>query len=321
MLRDQLSFCAAKQGQKKNPYDGEEPGKIFHEYPGVELRGLSTQFNTCDATALFLMGYEAYETMTGDKSLIIRQRKSIERGVEYILSHLDKDLFIESPEFCDADSFALKVTYWKDSEIPERENGEPVYPVVYTLAHIQNMRGLRSAARVLGSKDLEKTAERMRKGLQKLYDHKTGVFYIAIDQEGPIRGVSSDSLHALFYLEPEDLSDEQLKKIVESSTELETPLGYMALSPRLTEKVKNPYHAKTVWPFEQAIIHNAARKFGLERVAKVSSQITRWLDTDPEIFILDGKEVRKSGCDPQLWTIAAKKYFKTIQDKHLAYRD
>ena len=39
-------------------------------------------------------------------------------------------------------------------------------------------------------------------------------------------------------------------------------------------------------------------------------RVRRHLDTDPEILGVgpDGKTV-KIGCDPQLWTIAAKRYF------------
>jgi len=311
LLRDQLVFCSEIQGRKRNPYTGEEPGKIFHEYPGVELRGLSTQFNTCDSTALYLLGFEFHESTTGDKRLAIRYKENIKRAVDYILSHLNGDVFIESPEFSGAERFALKVTYWKDSEIPDRKDGEPDYPVIYPLVHIQNMRGLKSAARILGSKSLEKTSESMRKALQTLYDEETGAFYIAIDKQGHIRGVSSDSLHALFYLEPGDISEEMVRKIVESSSKLETPLGYRTMSHEVAERTKNPYHTRTVWPFEQAVINIGAKKFGLKQVEEVSSRIREWLDTDPEIFILNGEDVKKGGCDPQLWTIAAKRYFQS----------
>lgn len=72
------------------------------------------------------------------------------------------------------------MTYWKDSELKNgvlgSENRELNYPVVYTLAHIQNMCGLRSAAKILNSKKLEKAAEKMKKGLQKLYNKEQGVF-------------------------------------------------------------------------------------------------------------------------------------------------
>ncbi|MFH1238361.1 MAG: hypothetical protein ABIH79_03175 [archaeon] len=315
-LKHQLSFCASKQGNEKNAYTGEEPGKIFHEFPGVEIHGKSTEFSACDTTALYLIGHEVYQKLTEDKKLATKQSKQIEKACEYIISHLKKDLFAEDPKLSGAKDFALKVTYWKDSEILRRKNGKPRYPVVYTLAHIQNMRGLKSGAKILSSKRLKEQAEKMVTALQKLYYPKLKSYCIAIDAHGPIHGASSDLLHSLFYLDPSDISDEQLNGIVNSSKELETKIGYRTLSPKMAGKVGDQYHANTVWPFEQAMIYEGARKFGLTDIQKICLRIISHLDTAPEKFTI-GKEIKKSGCDPQFWTIAAKKYFEAPKKEFL----
>lgn len=117
-------------------------------------------------------------------------------------------------------------------------------------------------------------------------------------------------LHALFYLNPGDLPEKQLEKIVELSGILETPIGYRAYESQLANQGGEEYYTRIVWPFEQAMIHIGAKKFGLNRVAKVSSRVMQHLDTAPECFVLEDKEIRKDGCDPQLWTIATKKYFE-----------
>ena len=316
-LKHQLSFCASKQGNKKNPYTGEEVGKIFHEFPGIEINGKSTEFSACDTTALYLIGHEIYQKLTKNKKLAIRQHKHIEKACEYLLSHLKENLFAEDPKLSGAKNFALKVTYWKDSEILGRKNGKPIYPVVYTLAHIQNMRGLKSGAKLLSSEKLKRRAEKMVRALQKLYYPKLKCYCVAIDAQGPIHGASSDLLHALFYLSPGDISDEQLKSIICSSKELETEIGYRTLSPKVAGKVRDQYHANTVWPFEQAMIYEGARKFGLADIQKVCLRIVSHLDTAPEKFAL-GKKIKKSGCDPQFWTIAAKKYFKAPKKEFLS---
>ncbi len=316
MLADQLSFCAFKQGKKINPYTGEEEGKIFHEYPGFEINKQSTEFNACDTTAMYLIGHEFYQKFTGDKMFAEKSQKNIEKAVGYILSHLKNSFFIEDPKFVGTKDFALKATYWKDSGVLGRKNEKPEYPIVYTLAHIQNMRGLRSATNLLNSNKLENVTKEMSKSLEKLYDSEKDCFYIAIDNQGPIKAVSSDPLHSLFYLNREDLSKEKLEGIVSSSRELETPIGYRTLNPLVAESMKDKYHASTVWPFEQAIIHAGAKKFGLEKIEKISERIIPYLDSAPEIFILENKEIRKGGCDPQLWTIATKKYFEKQKLKH-----
>lgn len=315
-LKNQLSFCASKQGTKKDSYNGEEVGKIFHEFPEVEINGKSTEFNACDTTALYLIGHEVYQKLTKDKTLARKQRKNIEKACEYIISHLRGDLFAEDPKLSLAKGFALKVTYWKDSEILSRKNGKPHYPIVYTLAHIQNMRGLKSGAKLLSSEKLKKMAEKMLKALEKLYDPKLRVYCIASDAKGMIHGISSDLLHALFYLNPGDISNKQLNGIIRLSKELETEIGYRTLSPKVARKVKDQYHSNTVWPFEQAMIYEGAKKFGLTDIQKVCLRIVPYLDTAPEKFNL-GEKIRKSNCDPQLWTVAAKKYFEAPKKEFL----
>jgi glycogen debranching enzyme len=314
-LRNQLLFSGLKQGKGNNPLSGEELGKIFHEYPGFMINGLSTEFSACDTTALFLLGHYYYGMNTGDDSLLKLQRENIVAGAGYIKQHLVNGVFYETPSFSGAEGFALKVTYWKDSAIIRRENGTPSYPVTYFLAHVMNMAAMRSAAKMLGSTELSQIADEMRDAVHTFFDRQSKSFYLAIDAKGPIDCVSSDMLHALFYLEPGDLHDEELSAICSAAKELETPIGYVTLAQAARAETDDSYHADTVWPFEQAIIYAGARKFGLEDILNVSSRVIAGLDTAPEIFIVSPTEIKKGGCDPQLWTIAAKKYFAAIPVK------
>jgi glycogen debranching enzyme len=309
LLKNQLIFSAKHQGTKKDSVTGEEAGKIFHEFPEFIINNLSTKFNACDTTALFLIAHYYYKEFTGDLELLKIQKQNILNSVEYIKSHLVDNVFFENPRLADTNRFALKVTYWKDSEIIKRENGMPVYPISYFLAHVINLCGIRSAAKLLESEELLNIAKEMKNNLRKFFNAEKKLFYIALDSEGPIEGINSDLLHSLFYLEKDDLNGEELKFICEYSCELETSIGYLTLSPKLVKEVTDSYHSTTVWPFEQAIINIGAKKFNLSRIEEVSRRIINYLDTEPEIFcILDGK-IEKGGCDPQLWTIAAKKYF------------
>ncbi len=272
------------------------------------MNGRSTLYNACDTTALFIIGHEHYARLSGSK-LARDQRPHIEAAVGYISTHLFDDIFVEDPRLSGADHFALKVTYWKDSEIAQREGGVPEYPVAYFLSHVMNMAALRSASILLDDNSLEGIAERMAGQLHRFYNPLHRKYNIAIDARGTIEGTSSDPLHALFYLRQDDLSPEELAAIVSTAPELETPVGYLTLSQRMRRQVRDQYHASTVWPFEQAIINIGARKFGLPTIEEVSRRVTEHLSMDPEIFIVDEKGIRPSGCDPQLWTIAAKKYF------------
>ncbi len=312
-LKTQLLFCAEKQGKANNSYTGEEPGKIFHEYPGVEIAGLSTEYNACDTTALFLIGLEYYQKFVNNNLFIEKFKIHIEKSVEYILKHTPENLFVESPEFSGSTKFGLKVTYWKDSSLTGRTNGEPKYPITYTLAHIQNLKALRCAQILLKTQDLHQKIDQMVQRLHILFDEKKDLFAVVKDDEGSICLASSDMLHGLYYLEKGDLNDVELRSIQAMAKNLETELGYRTMSADYCD-IKDSYHSCTLWPFEQAIIHQGAKNFGLGDICEVSSRINNYLDSAPELYFIGDQKFTKVGCDPQLWTIAAKMYFERLEN-------
>jgi glycogen debranching enzyme len=310
VLRGQLSLSSDLQGKSADPVTGEEPGKIHHEYPEVYLGSRSTLYCACDTTALYLIGMEAYLNLTGDSGFVETHVENIERAVHYITAHIGEDsLFWETPTFCGAEQFALRVTYWKDSQLPH-ERQQPSYPIAYTLAHVQNSRALRSAAVLLKRPDLSVLAQKMvDAACGRLWDASEGTFLVAIDQDGPVAARSSDVLHALAYFSPNTFPRERAMHLENSARPLETLCGYRSIPADL--QVQDPYHGgSAVWVFEQALIHIGAGKFGLLHAQQVSLRVRHHLDTDPEILglVADGTTVR-IGCDPQLWTIAAKRYF------------
>ena len=311
MMKAQLRFCALHQGAKNDPLTGEEPGKIHHEFPGYPIREYVTTYNACDAAAFYLIGHGWLQQHAPDKEFLDEFRESIESAAGYIENHLNSDgLFEESPTYCGAEHFALNVTYWKDSVILDREKGEPVYPAVYSLAHVQNLAGMRAAAKLLSSSHIGDVAKKMAQAVPKLFDEQTGTLFTALDSQGPIRAITSDALHALYYLEVGDLTAEQIDSIVLASEQLESQIGYMLMTPEDGYRMERIYHADTIWPFEQALIDAGAKKFGLERVRRVCQRVMRVLQgtTSPELLSVKVLEPGIAS-NPQLWTIAAKKYF------------
>jgi glycogen debranching enzyme len=323
LLKNTIILCSLLQGKEKNRFTGEEPGKIFHEYPGVKIPGrehnLTTLYNACDTTALYLLAHSQYIQAVRDFSLLKTYEKEIEKAISYILSHInEKDLFAESPAYCGARQFALKVTYWKDSVLVDRKDGEPAYPVVYALAHLQNAYALLSISEIIKDNMLKDVAEKLFESFFKwMYDEEKG-FAIAWDREGKIYAPSSDILHMLYYIPIGCLSVNQISHICKVAMELETNIGFRTLSETLANRLENGYHAKTVWPFEQAFIYLGAKKHGIEYLQNTSKKIHDWLKKEekegrfPELVVVEKGMYKMGGCEVQLWTIGAKKMFDSI---------
>jgi|688.fasta_scaffold80601_1 glycogen debranching enzyme len=310
-LQNQLQFCASQQGQKSDPYTGEEYGKIHHEIPEIAIRGYTTRYAACDTTALFVLGHQKYIQLTGDKSLFEAQKGNILAAQMYIQNHIKDGYFIESPSFSGSQKFALKVTYWKDSDLVDRPNNEPVYPICYTLIQAQNLAAIKFLAKEFQNPHLVQTADRMLKVLQEdLFDPDIKDFCIAKDEMGLIFSKSSDSLHILYYLEKGDLKKEHISGILEAAKELQTKVGYRTMIE--TEKTVEEYHSKTVWPFEQAIIHAGGLKFDLPEITQTAILCYHELEEDDsELFIIHQNGHFTKGGNPfQLWTVAAKVYFQ-----------
>ena len=309
-LRAQLEFSARHQGRRRDPETGEEPGKIHHELPGVQMRGLWTTYNACDTTALFVIGLN-HLVHRGDRSIGRRYRDNLDRALAYLHEHLVDDVFYEDTKQCGGERFALKVTYWKDSELNvDGSKREPTYPVAYALPHLQCKTALRAAARLTRSRELRAKADAMaRRGFEMFWrgDH----FAVAVQGDGTVVDPpSSDSLHALLFLRQQEISASDAQAVVEYCEQLATPFGYL---PGLAEVPGgDEYHTRWVWVHEQALLHAAARRHGLQHAEQIAERITRSLTQGfPEL--IDPTSGEPGGNPTQLWSIGAHVYFERVR--------
>jgi len=308
-LEAQVAFSASHQGVKYDPVSGEEPGKIHHEFPGVALRGLMTTYNACDTTALFLLAI-AYLVRHGKTQLLVQYAAHIDQALSYILAHTIDGLFTEDPSACGASRFALKVTYWKDSELHTSER-EPTYPIAYSLVHFQNKAAVQEMGHLLHRYNLLDKAWYMTfQGLMRFWrdDH----FIIAIDNNDRIiDSPSSDSLHILFYLEPHEIDDQYPAHIVSYSEQLATDAGYLpALQPI---EGLDPYHIEKVWVHEQALLHAAARRHHLSHAEQVAARVIRALEREGFPELVEPTTLEHAGNSLQLWSIGAYTYFQRLE--------
>ena len=304
-LRAQIEFSAKNQGVKTNAITGEEPGKIHHELPEVIINNKSSAYNACDTTALFLLAIaNLYES--GDIDILELYSSNIESALGYIKSHIRDGLFYEDPSLCGATEFALKVTYWKDSQI-NNINAKPRYPIVYSLAHFQNAAAIEAVGRALGNHDLLNFSNQMiEKGFERLW--KEDHFIVAVDgNDNEIDPISSDSLHLLLYINPDYIPDGYAEKIQKYIEKLETKAGY--LSGIACMEGIDDYHTRYIWTHEQALLHAASKKHSLNKCAEVASRVIGFIDTFPEL-IDPTSGFKPAGNHPQLWSIGASQYFE-----------
>ena len=307
-LRAQLRFSARHQGQRADPETGEEPGKIHHELPGVRQDGLWTTYDACDSTALFLLAI-AHVAAHGGDDLQRRYRSCIERALEYLRSHLIDDVFHEDTRQSDADHFALKVTYWKDSELnlPGPEKAAR-YPIAYALVHFQYVAALRAMADLMESTELANQADSLtERGLEAFWrgDH----FAVAVRGDAVVAdATSSDSLHTLLFLEPGTIDSGRLALVEPYSEPLATPFGYLPALPVAADV--DPYHTRYVWVHEQALLYAAANRHGLRRAMEIAARVMPAFEhgfpelIDPE----NGSPI--AGNRTQLWSVGAYLYFE-----------
>jgi len=337
MLRGILEIACALQADRHDKKSGAEPGKIFHEYPPVKRKGRNTLYSASDTTGLFLIGFDEYCGVIFDP-LCNENWRSVVRALEYTLNHIKDGIFFEDPALSGARRFSLKVTYWKDSTIHDHKSGAPVYPVSYSLLQALYLKALRSGLELLkifktipnllsNSEivDIENLEVRLRvlvqpvlNGLFTFVNDETSTFSIGRDSELTYTGVSSDTLHLLWFLEPNDFADrpEFLPTLSRTAIDvLSTPYGFRGLDVSSALKKKTQYHGVSIWPFEQALIHQAAVKFNLVEVKEVSTRIYGFLESVssfPELVECSKSEpdACKAGDEnTQLWTVAAYLYF------------
>lgn len=309
LLANQLYMSMVHQGVLYNSLNGEEPGKIHHEYPGVSVtKPYVTTYNACDTTALYLIGLELllYLDRRAAEKFLHEHERSVEKAADYIERHLKEDIFWEYPPE-GAERFSVEVTYWKDSVLPRAGKKGPAYPVTYALAHFQAARGLLAAGKLLEKAELLVQAGAMFEAGIREFMGKGG-FVIAKDTEGVIRQASSDELHALAYIPADYASSLSIHAISERAQELVTPAGFAATTSKVDKGLKDHYHGYVVWIYEQALIHYGCQKFGLGALSTIAERCIPYIESGRELISIE-PIIHSQGNGRQLWSVAAGIYF------------
>lgn len=325
IIRSYLLFCASLQGVHPDPVTAEEPGKFPHEFPGVAIGEFNTAYCACDIPFDFLIICELYAERTRDTETIRRLTWPIAWAFQYVRAHMRHGLFLEDPKHCGADRFALRATYWVDCGIPGREGRQLRYPVSFLLVQAQLIAALRALWR-LSLQDwfpaelryIDDELRLARDAFRLLYDQgePQALAHDAISMKygtphgEPIHFLGTDIAHALYYLDPEDVSDAYRLRALDALSSLETPWGWLNWKhdpeiPGMSLQDDPPY----IWPWYHPFIMEAAEKHGIaDALGDTAFRPSKFLASESLpycefIRCIDGNPEVGKGCHIQLWTV------------------
>ncbi len=339
ILKHSLESLARLQGTKVDAKNGEEPGKILHEFfpdgSSVEaykngipwLHSGKPAYFSVDSTPLFIIGAGAYLDKTGDIDFIRSIYGNIERAVGWMADYGLHDGFIRYGKLNPSEG--LPSQSWKDGIGNMLESLEGRVAIVevqgYAYMAFRYFGAISNALGVDKTRQKYETgamAAQIRSNMGRFWSDKRGYYGIALD--------GSDNLVETITSNPGQLL---LTGILDRGSamavarrimrrDMLTPYGIRTESS--FSETFNPYKYQngSVWPHDNWMIAQGLRRIGLdleyEKVKRAVLGAHREIGTFPEYYGVDvhGKiigmgHMETKACDPQAWTVGAVCSFQT----------
>ena len=244
-------------------------------------------------------------------------------GLGYLRAHIEDGLFLEDPRHSGAKDFALLATYWRDYGIGGRRGRHLYYPCAFLLVQAQVVAALRELLYLAKIKRfsgelarLEGELKAARKAFLSFFGSGAAA-PVAIDAKGPIHFVSTDPAHALYYLEPDDVSYPYLCDAQDLLGDLKTPWGFKTWKRDKKIPAMN-WEPERIWPWEHAFIAQGLKKHGAYHDFEDAISPARFLAESgipfTEFLELKYGKPHAAGCHVQLWTCA---YWAWVEQQHL----
>lgn len=331
LATETLRVLARHQGQEKNDWRDEEPGKILHEYRDGEMTRsrempFGPYYGSVDATPLWLVLLSETFNWTADEQLVLDMLPHARRAIDWIdhYGDLDGDGFIE---YLRRSPRGLVNQGWKDSwDAMMHRDGEVakapialsevqgyVYEAKYRMASL-----LRSFGDTHTADRLKKEAADMARRFEKAFWMPSRGFYaMALDRDKrQLQVISSNAGHLLFTrMLPQDRARTVAQRFMEA--DMFSGWGWRTMS--RDERIFNPlsYHRGSVWPHDNSIVaHGMAlyefRECALQLFNALFQAALDFRDYRlPELFC--GIERREHdqpvqypvSCSPQAWASGA----------------
>jgi glycogen debranching enzyme len=268
LASETLRVLASLQGNEKNDWRDEEPGKILHEYREGEMTRAGEMpfgpyYGSVDATPLWLILLSETFNWTADEQLVKDLLPNAYRALEWIDSYgdLDGDGFVEyqrrSPK-------GLANQGWKDSwDAIMHHDGEVakspialcevqgyVYEAKYRMASL-----MRSFGDVKTADKLKKDSAEMAKRFEKAFwMPKLGFYAMALDREKRQTQVISSNPGQLLFTRM--LPQDRAKAITQRFMRDDMFSGWGWRTMSRNERIFNPlsYHRGSVWPHDNSLI-------------------------------------------------------------------
>jgi glycogen debranching enzyme len=325
-----LQTLARFQGEKEEPRNDEEPGRILHEMRFGESATLSLgsgriYYGTADATPLFVMLLGELRRWGLAREAVDQLLPHADRAIEWIENYGDKDGdgYVEYQRSSDR---GLQNQGWKDSwdgiryangdiaraPIALAEVQAYVYSAYLARAHFATEAGDMATAALYK----DKAAELKRRFNQDFWLPDKGWFAVGLDQDKrPIDSLTSNMGHCLWTgIVDTELAAEVADRLI--GPDLFTGWGIRTLGRNMGGYNPISYHCGSVWPHDNAIAAAGLMRYGFVEqsqrlmMAMIDAAMSQGARL-PELFAgLDRHEFPTvvsypTSCSPQAWAAAS----------------
>jgi glycogen debranching enzyme len=327
-----LQALAELQATEWDDFADAQPGKIAHELRRGMLAALGeiprVYYGTHDATLLFLILLDEYESWTGDRAFVRELEPHARAALGWLEgpADLDADGYLEYQKRSDAPS-ALDNQCWKDSDESIRfADGRRAEPPIATCeiqgyAYDARLRTARLMREVWRDEETAARLERDAAELKERFNRdfwlsRRGHYALALDRDKePVDSLTSNIGQLLW----SGIVDERRAgRIVERLLRKDMFSGWGIRSMSEKEAAFNPlaYHNGTVWPHDTALIAEGMRRYGFrDEAGRVCEALLHaaesFGDQLPEVFAgfprdrTEAPVEYPSALKPQAWAAGA----------------
>ncbi len=355
-IRKALEMLISLQGKQHNLESGEQPGKCIHEYRTSSFEHLihrdkpwyvysdSTlrNFDSIDATPLFLLAVHKYWETTGDLTFLMHAFDAVESALIWTMSlgDGDGDYLLEYTLPPERTHGGLCVQSWTDSrDSLERPDGTfPLYPIAPVEVQGMAWAALQKWSIVYRkysphfARQLAEFASRMKVAFNEKFSFSDGgEWYLAQALDGTKEQIRTITPNPLLCLWSSTYTEGKVQSII--ATEKIPSIVKRAFGPDIFDQAagmrtmsmqaptfratRDSYHNGSFWPMLNGLIHEGLRTWDFTQEAELLSQATLtsllhfgfpielFSKTSEGTFEEYVSPRGKKGCRYQAWSAAA----------------